>query len=377
MNPFRSTSHEPSVPTTLPKSATVNWSEMPTSTCDLEFRPEGTVGRSECLRTGGWMLLAGFFALPMSILLRWVFGESMMSVEAFMVALTLGCILALWHVYQSPSENGISILVWFAAPVWVWAILSLLCCKGTFLSACCFVSIGAFPIGFFVSDQIAHHAIHWITANPLNAFGAREAHRSAWAGRFTLSCEPGLKRRYQQGPWILALAFSAAAAITLAYADNSYADGLKGSVLLLLLSAILLAITLFRVNDFARAWIQTWHFTVHWLTYGAETQYPPYVFQSPSGSPLKRQLLLVLALFVSGCAIASLVDYFMWDIQWQNSEGLEMFVVSAFAAVCKAALYLALNVLVNAAFFNILVYFLIGPVISFYSTSLEQDNVCE
>jgi hypothetical protein len=227
------------------------------------------------------------------------------------------------------------------------------------------------PILALTSDSIATHAIYWMSANPSNEFSAREMVRSDWRERFSIDSTNDNNRRYQVGFALAIPCVLLSVWLSRVLVDADRVRHAKGTIALLTLSALLFAVAWFRSGFTLNSLTLTWSFISHWYNFGVNVAYPPYVFQSPAGSPLRRQLLLLASVLVMSAAVFSLTHSFFWSVEWHRSHSLEMTVFEGLWLLVRILCLFFINTLAVGVLWFLGVFFLLGPALSFTFTALE------
>lgn len=307
---FESTWQEPEAPATLPKDEVLDASKFPTTPSDLDFRPTASMTSLAKCRTAGWILLAAFFSIPASIIVAGGFRPLILDRTAFMATVTVACLLGLWRAYSSLSSSDREPCLWFLGPIGTWGVLAFICSPGSFGWSFLFLVLAGAPFLVLAADSIATHAVFWMSANPLNEFPVRDTVRSQWSERLLTSSRHESTQPYRLGLLLLLPALLLSTALTLTFVDCNGDSRAHGMALPLILSVVLFTMGWLRSRRLLPTLKLTWHFVNHWMNYGADQQFPPYVFQSPSGTPFRRQFLLLASVFVLGAAIFKMTNSF-------------------------------------------------------------------
>ena len=220
----------------------------------------------------------------------------------------------------------------FITPTGVWAALALATMLTTPEGALLYLAALALPAMAFAADQIATHAVYWMTANPTVPSEVMQACRRAWGERF------GALSVHQNAPVVSAGRDNEGEAVVDSYQDYLFGFlWLIGSTVLpafavlacsggisraqtgfacvlgvtLSLALVSLIRTIQRPTSFSRYW----QFLVHFLSFQQTAQQlPGWVFQSPCGSLARRRRTVAGALFLLGLATIPAADYFSYLI---------------------------------------------------------------
>jgi hypothetical protein len=322
------------------KADALDWETLPPGRCDLNYRPKTMQPRNDALWACGLLLLVTTLSLPIALMMRHLAGPAISTWGGFFwLALIVGAILALYWLIARPWEKDRHgapadpmkfTLVLALAPVFAWLITIAtpltLRTEGALLIFCLF----ALPFTIWVADGISTHAVSWMTAHPQIDHATMLGWRTDWSMRW-LTVPPRSPRRNDLDEHERALHE------TVLRHRSSYLNGLiwlLGSVLvpsgivlfaarhtprhvtgLSLAMGILGALFvsgLHRTLRWPGAFRHFTTFLVSYVTYGMWGRYPPWVFQSPGGLALYRQLLAILALFLVTATFLPLADHFRW-----------------------------------------------------------------
>jgi hypothetical protein len=215
------------------------------------------------------------------------------------------------------------IVIWTLAPPLLWlAVVGALLSESR-SGSLLYMAVASIPAACIAADRLCTHVLYWMSANPRIELATLLNCRKAWQWRFwwwVLRCPTtqgtaveslDLIRRLRtyplRCPTIVVVVLLSAVLATLA---THQSDLVTQRVTLL--AAMTLGITVVGFVGTARYRRAGWTFIyclLHWLYSGMNLVVPPWVFRSPLGSPVKRQLTFVLMLLLFTPAVIGATDW--------------------------------------------------------------------
>lgn len=314
------------------KGDDLDWANLPQEPSDLNFRPPVPLTNVDCRQVLGLLLLVGCFAIPFSMFFRVLLGQHFVAPVPFALAFLVACALGLMQAIKAcNAKAGIrEIWLWFAFPMQIWGMIAMAPQTHSFAWAGAYFGLLALPSLFILVDEFATHAVHWFTASPAASLARMQISRKTWAQRFDFPSSVASKPEigttsedtethsqsidvpFHDGLKAVALAFLVAFIPVILLAACG-AQGYRLGFWLFVSSCLALAI----FGVFAQARNKAnlglwWRAFFGWFVLGRNQRYPGWVFQTPSGSPLRRQILLIQTCWFVALSWVYLTDHFSW-----------------------------------------------------------------
>lgn len=415
---MKSVYHPPVMENLANKQDALDWDTLPLGECDLNYRPSTGHPENMGLFSWGIIVVVAALSVPFAAVLPQILAPAFSSQGAFVAFLLLGAVAALGFlvfkaIRPDPKESErlkLERAAWILlVPTLFWIVLvssqwhSLT--AGSVLLYCAL----AVPMLVWLADSVATHALYWMSANPQIDHAAMLGWRTDWSNRWgeiparkpsRVDLNPGQQTRhawvlgkqtfYRQGPLWLALSIVVPSIFVLTLFRNSPKPS-TGFALALALLASLAVAALVRNFHNPDSFRLSCRFLYKWFTYGVPHEYPPWVFTSPAGSCVRRQTLVVAAVFLLSVTFLPLADYFQWiylapldqDVTTELAESSNW--AGNLAVLFQGNSYAGLSflfqilLLISAPVVILLlaVFLLAGPVIAAHHDALEAANAYE
>jgi hypothetical protein len=302
--------------------------------CDLDYRIHARLSLRDQLSTVGLFFLVSVLAIPTAaimgtfvapLIVRWLWAGA---------AVTVGIILALCAQLDRSTRDtdeavGIwppSILLLLVIPPFVWLVA---CLTGFLfdLTAAFLFLLAALSTAIAAADQIATHAVFWMTAQLRVDHDTATTWREDWSRRLiaaptlTLSeheaRDPRLKDVFAAAVraraaypigllWLLAAVALPNLFIVWTNTQDNKTIGLQIAVATLF--GLSLAAWL-RSGGLTRMFTRSWDTLTHYFHYGKHIIITPSMFRSPCGELNRRQLLPLVASALLSVTLFSLADH--------------------------------------------------------------------
>jgi len=303
---------------------------------DLDFRRPVWFSLAEHLAVLGQLGLASLTAGLVTCVVSVLVAPHLLKWRLAMAALVVGVLAAALHVLHrlrrpiaevGPLLDGRTAAL-LAGPLYAWLAVALTAHVFQLFGAFLYLMAVSLPALLFVEDDLATHAVYWMTARKRFTQATKEGWRDDWRLRFRahppprLPCPPELppapclrilavqcRRDYRHGPAWLISAIVWPSAIVLATSPPEATLALGRRLTVGILAGLAIA-GLARSRADPRALARFWHSLVHWFHYH-EDETCPWEFHSPAGPRDTRRLLIIVAVSLVAVPIVGL-----WANPW-------------------------------------------------------------
>ena len=393
----------------------LEWSNIPGTPCDLNYRPPFATTWRKQITPLLLLGLAGGAAIPVACFVGTGIAPWIASWPWAAGAILLGLIMAAVSQLGSGASDDFPVLsgralLFLAAPTFLWAAMVLTAGVTNPARALLYLAV-AIPVAVWVADRVATHAVYWMTANLAVDSTVLRNWREDWGRRFT--SEPHLLAPTEE----LQTDEAKAVAAAVVEARAGYAPGIcwLGAAFIVPTLFVVLTVTpaswptvglqivyggfcglLLAAAVRCRGEIQTlrrvWWLFLHWFHFGRSRRTPPWMFQSPCGGYLRRRCLSVLAVATISVVLTYLTAHSVASFAFPAGHdgtlvpGVESLlgpgrippvsrmseVLSAFWAVYQPFLFVSLlSFTVPVLVHLLMIVVLIGPVVHTYYEALE------
>ncbi len=332
MSAYANTSISPIPETVKHKTDNLNWENMPQEPCELNYPATLTVAWKDNVHVFSLCMLASILFPPGANLLGSLIAERLFNWFWGVGSAMLGTLLFAHHHrdrLRDRKGNLPPLCSWkscglLIGPTFVWLSIVLTGRLNEPVGAFLYFGLIAAPMIFVLADLIATHSVHWLTAGLSLDHDALFRWREDWAGRFLeapaipmsndladeqLATTQEAAGEARQGYFLSVFWLSGALLVPCVVLMALVSEPRRETVGLQILTGATFGLML-------AAWIRLhgrWKLIKrlrqcleHWLHYGNRGPMPPWIFQSPCGSPWFRRFLTILTVGYLSVAIGSL-----------------------------------------------------------------------
>jgi hypothetical protein len=174
----------------------LNWDRLPNITCDMNYRSPAALSPPRGSFAIGWLGFASLVSLLVTYACQHVLAWLLATPQCLMVAIMIGSASLLIRVHLWPNLPSakslrhrpvtlIAALLILFMPAYLWLIVVLQWPVDAIPAAILYAVFLATPVVFFAADQIATHAIYYMSANPRIDHATMQAWRNDWHRRFS------------------------------------------------------------------------------------------------------------------------------------------------------------------------------------------------
>ena len=326
--------------TLVHKTDVLDWDQVTSSSCCLEFRDDVSLGLNDSIGLIFQLLIQVALISTVAWIGSWLAGQWLapLLVRADVAALTVaaGVAWALFHeVQRQTSTDGgplplTDLGTWVRAflPPLVWQSLTFTAKLDQVVGGYLFYTMATLPAAILFFDHFATHAVYWLTAGRRAGHAAKMAGRDVWDDR-KHPFKADEKSRSAATESVASPAFA-----EVIRATAGYRWGGVWALLALLVPALFVVITnpdratstvglqlavggcfglLFGATLASGGDIRFvprfFVMLIHWLYYGWEDRLPPWAFHSTCGDWPKRQLAATLIVALVAIPLVSLAAH--------------------------------------------------------------------
>ena len=317
---------------TKDKTDVLDWATLPRGRCDLNFRKPGSHPPGQFRETLGAMLKVSLVTvviaalvsmLPFGLLVDWTAfrGPLILAVLVAMV-MALG-VVRLWPATMAAPGLVVSGLIAGGGVLVVWLLAGAT--RSTPAVGLMLLDGVAVPATAWLADALATHWVYWCTANPRIDRATMTGWRADWSRRFTGSPDRplrpeltspaareahrrvmGLRRAYLWGFLWLLVPFFVVPMLVLSLALFGLMQ-LMAHWIVLEITLALIGLSFIRALTAPQSWRLYRRAIASWNHYGRDTVDPPWMFQSPGGSQLRRAGWFLVPLVLLAVAVFTLL----------------------------------------------------------------------
>lgn len=390
---------------------------MPPGRGDLNYRMPMMLPVNQSFWAVGEYFLVSLAAVPCGILFRDVVGPYLLGFQVLQVVLLVAFLGGLVQFFRPAETAGESsaearIVTWILVPVLAWATVALASLARDWWGSLLYLAVLPIPLTFFIADQLATHAVWWMSANPRIDLNTMLAWREDWKRRF-LDPPRRQPRRKDLPPEVRDLhervlltkttyrfglpVVAACLVVALAFASIVSPAGKLhehgfGFFLGFLLGVLVMAFVY--TWSFPGAVGICWSFFLAWIYAPPELNPVPWGFRSPVIAASSRRRLVLLCVFLWAMALVMITDHFAWFCFLDPHPKLRPMIIahgilkdspSIFLSLAPqhstALAYIVLAILACGVLpvlvFVLVVFLAAGPVLAGHFFALETSNAYE
>jgi len=325
----------PPIPETVKhKTDNLDWENMPSEACELNYPATLTVTWKDYIHIFALFLLVSALFPPAAGLLGTLIAEKLTNWYWGIGAAMLGILLFAYHHrgrLQDIEDDLPPLLSWHSwgllfGPIFLWLSIILTGRLNEPVGAFLYYGLIATPLVFVLSDLIATHAVYWLSAGLLLDHETLIRWRDDWGQRFLE--DPTIPPAYTDSQdkrksanhdaaydtrhnyflsvfWLIGSVLAPCLLLMILVPDPR-----RETIGLQIFFGLLFGLALsawMRLQGRWDAVKQLGKCLTHWLHYGNQGPVPPWVFQSPCGPLWFRRFLTVVTVGYLAVALNSLV----------------------------------------------------------------------